>query len=69
MIMKLDDMDRKEIYYVIVIVEFGFDKIDVTTFWLSKIYGLAWGKVVYGKIARHSSAGRHLVFNNLYHIV
>jgi hypothetical protein len=33
MIMELNDMDREEIYHAIVIVGFGFDKIDVTTFW------------------------------------
>jgi hypothetical protein len=31
--MKLDDMDREKIYHAIVIVGFGFDKIDVTIFW------------------------------------
>jgi hypothetical protein len=30
--MKLDDMDREEIYHAIVIVGFEFDEIDGTTF-------------------------------------
>ena len=33
MIKELDDMDREEICHAIVIVRFGFDEIDGTTFW------------------------------------
>jgi hypothetical protein len=34
--MRRYDMDKEEIYHSIVIVGFGFDKIDVTTFWQVK---------------------------------
>ena len=30
--MKLDDMDKEQIYHAIIIVGFGFDEIDGTTF-------------------------------------
>jgi hypothetical protein len=56
--MKVDGMDRKEIYQAILIFGFGFDEIDGKALWQ---VNNSWKDVQFGKIARHSSVGKHLI--------